>query len=206
MLFRKGADVKRATDRYRFDFLGDMKRPELDIGPDAERLYKQIEKRWPEWQLRPAEQAGFHIWHGGGPVRSPSAGDFADIPDSDLIDEIERRKQPNDFMSADVWTEICRQSPDRALRALAFLSGDERWPSSPWQTLLYCPSPFAEREGNATMVQLLARMPDKVFGELLHPISSWFETRATYLPRSELWIIWDRVAAIALTDEDVRVG
>ena len=50
----------------RFDILGEMKRNELDIGPDAERLYKQIEKRWPAWQLRPAEQAGFHIWHGGG--------------------------------------------------------------------------------------------------------------------------------------------
>ena len=204
--FGKGADVKRFIDRCRFDVLGEMKRNGLDIGPEGERLYKQIEKRWPRWQLRPAEQTGFHVWHGGGPERGPSVGDFTDIPDDQLIDEIERRKRPNDFMTTDVWTEICRQSPDRALRALAYLSNDERWPSSPWQTLLYCSSPFIEREANATVAQLLARMPDIVFSELMHPISSWFEDHASYLPRAELWNVWDRVAAIALTNEEVGRG
>ena len=207
-LFRKGADVRRFTDRCRFDILGEMKRNELDIGPDAERLYKQIEKRWPAWQLRPAEQAGMpHLARRGeGPERGPSAGDLADVPDNELVDEIERRKQPNDFHRADVWTEICRHSPDRALRALGFPSNEGQWPSSLWETLLYCPSPFAEREANVVMARLLARMPDGLFSELLHAVSYWFETHASYLPRPELRALWDRVAKIALAEEEVSHG
>jgi hypothetical protein len=56
------------------------------------------------------------------------------------------------------------------------------------------------------MARLLARMPDGLFSELLHAVSYWFETHASYLPRPELWALWDRVATIALAQEAVGHG
>jgi hypothetical protein len=205
--FRTDTDVESIIDRCRFDVLSEMKRIGLDIGVEAEDLFKQIRDRRPVWQPRPAEQAGFHIWHGGvGSVRAASVDDLAKISVDELIDEIQRRKQPNDFDATDVWTEICRKTPDRALEALASKSAKQIWPFPEWQALLYCPTPFAERESNVSLARQLAAMPDHMSRELVHPISFWLENHSALLPRPELWDLWDRVASIALAEEGVSRG
>jgi hypothetical protein len=64
--FREGSDIDRAVDRSRYDYLSDMADLGINLGSRATKLLAAIQKRWPDWKPKPAEQIGFHIWHESG--------------------------------------------------------------------------------------------------------------------------------------------
>lgn len=57
-LFREGAEIDRHVDRSRFELLSHMTGNGIDIGSEAKKLLADIRGRWPQWQPKPAEQAG----------------------------------------------------------------------------------------------------------------------------------------------------
>ena len=55
-------DQDQANDRCRFDLLGHMKREKLQLSKTMEITLAKIQKKYPNWKLRPREQAGFFSW------------------------------------------------------------------------------------------------------------------------------------------------
>ncbi|MSO99689.1 MAG: hypothetical protein EXR07_01370 [Acetobacteraceae bacterium] len=86
--FREGVEIDQTIDRSRFDILAEMERDGLAIGGSASDLLNEIRTRWPTWRLRPAEQAGFHVWHesSSGAVDG-GAEKLTGVPDSELVAE-----------------------------------------------------------------------------------------------------------------------
>ena len=72
-------DQAEMVDRCRFDLLGHIERSGARLDAEALAILDGIRKRWPQWKLRPLEQAGFHIWHesSSGVVGDPTLANAA---------------------------------------------------------------------------------------------------------------------------------
>jgi len=106
--FRKGAEIDSYIDRSRFDILSDMVRAGLDIGPEAKKLLDDIRARWPQWRSKPAEQAGFHMWHESGTrEHGGNADKLRGVPDGELVAEAGKIAAAADFMEGDSWQGLC---------------------------------------------------------------------------------------------------
>jgi hypothetical protein len=128
--FREGVETKRIIDRCRFDLLGELQRAGLDLTRNSKELLKEIAARWPQWQLRPPEQAGFHIWHTGasGIVGDPDK--LKDVADEELVAAAEKVASEADFMEGDAWQALCQSDPHRALRGLEAQAKMGLWSAS----------------------------------------------------------------------------
>jgi hypothetical protein len=193
--FREGADTARLIDRCRFDFLAEMEREGLDIGEDASRLLKDIRARWPDWQLRPEEQAGFHVWRGGGAWRvSGDADKWQDVPDDQLVSAATMATAEADFLGGDNWQALCQSNPDRALRGLKKAAETGVWPTEFWERLLWARKEYSKPDTESSIALLLVRFPDALFRNIVSPASSWLDQHAKTLDDSLLWPLWDRIA------------
>lgn len=101
-IFRDGADIDRAVDHTRFEILSSMARDGFDIGTAGKELLAEIAERHPQWQPKPAEQAGFLVWHESGPRDvADNADKLKNVSDKELV--LEARKMPPKLAS---WTAI----------------------------------------------------------------------------------------------------
>jgi hypothetical protein len=102
-LFRKGAEIDGYIDRMRFDILSNMSGDGFDIGPAAEKLLADIRSRWPQWQPKLAEQAGFHVWRESG--ARGLVGDIdklKGVVDGELVAEARKIAVVAAFMEGDI--------------------------------------------------------------------------------------------------------
>jgi hypothetical protein len=199
--FRDGAEIDRYIDRERYDFLSDMVRDGVDIGPGAGKLLADIRERWPQWQPKPAEQAGFHVWHEGG--FRDLGGDIdqlKDIADGELVSEAKKIAAKSAFMEGDSWQGLCTSDPDRAFRGLdaAAMKGD--WPQGYWEGLLWSRTVYADASTERKIQELLLRWPTDSFDTIAAAASSWLEDHANALSDALLWPLWDRIADATLIE------
>ena len=196
--FREVADVDRAIDRYRFDILAEMERNGLEIGPKAEGHLNDIRTRRPEFMLRPAEQAGFGVWHEGARQVVGDASKLNGIPDDVLVPEVRSIAAAADFLDGDVWQALCSSDPDRALRALE--AAEARGDRAPelWQHFLWARSKYGDAESEKRVAQALAHWPAETFENIIEPASSWLELHSETLDDAHLWPVWDRIADVTL--------
>jgi hypothetical protein len=181
--FREGAEIDRAVDRSRFDILCEMVRNGFDIGAEATKLLEDIRARWPEWQTRPAEQAGFLIWHESGPREAGRGTDkLKGFADSELVAEAKKLATVNDFADGDSWQSLCRSDPDRALRGLDVVTATGDWTPGYWEQLLFARMAYASPETEPRIAQLLLQWPPESFGKIAPAASSWLEEHAKTLP------------------------
>jgi hypothetical protein len=198
--FRADGEVQRAIDRYRFDILSEMKRESFEIGAEAEAVLKDIQARWPKWQLRPAEQAGFHVWLGSGSTVVGDAEKLQDVPDVELVATAKKIAAAADFLDGDNWHELCLSDPDRALRGLDASATAGDWPKTFWQQLLWARKEYAQPETRARIAQLLLEWPPEAFGEIVSATSAWLDEHTKSLEDTLLWPLWDRIADAALIE------
>jgi hypothetical protein len=199
--FREGAEIERHIDRSRYEFLSDMVRDGVDIGPEAGKLLAEIRERWPQWEPKPAEQVGFHVWHDSGDHELRDDTDkFQDIPDGELVSEARKIAATAGFMEGDRWHALCLSDPDRALRGLdaATMNGD--WPKDYWEQLLWSRKDYREAETEQKIVERLLQWPTDSFGTIATAASSWLEGHAKTLPDALLWPLWDRIADATLIE------
>jgi len=200
--YKEEADFGRINDQARFDVLGDIGRAGHELGSEAKVVLEEIRQRWPTWELRPAEQAGFHIWHSGvtGVVGDPSK--LRGIPDDELVAEAKRVADAADFLEGDSWQALCQSEPDRALRGLASRAASGEWPVWAWEQLLFSRQKFVESDAPNRVVGLLMQWPADTFREIARPASSWLAANAKALDDGALWPIWDRIAEAAGSEVD----
>jgi hypothetical protein len=201
--FREGSDIDRAVDHSRYEILSLMARDGFDIGAAGRTLLAGISARYPEWKPKPAEQAGFHVWHESG--FRDIAGDvnkLKDVPDSNLVSEAKKLATDAYFRDSDNWQALSLSDPDRALRGLDAAAKGDDWTVEFWEQLLWSRTAYTD-SGTATRIaQLLLEWPVELFAPVSGAASSWLNDHAKTLPDELLWPLWDRIADASLTETE----
>jgi hypothetical protein len=193
--FREGAEIDSHIDRSRFDILSEMVRDGFDIGRKAEKLLTDIRARWPQWEPRPSEQAGFHIWSEGGTRElGGDTSKLQGVGDSELVDEARKIAATAAFMEGDSWQGLCLSDPDRALRGLAAAAINGNWYPEYWEQLLWSGKKYADGGTEQKIAELLLQWPQDSFDRIAAAAAAWFDGHATALPDTLLWPLWDRIA------------
>jgi hypothetical protein len=198
--FREGAEVDRYLDRSRFDILSDMVHDGFDIGREANKLLVEIRIRWPQWQPKPAEQAGFHVWHEGPREIRGDPEKLRGVADNELVAEARKIIAAADFMEGDSWQGLCRSDPDRAMRGLAAAAKSGDWPPEYWEQLLWSFTAYADAETEPSIAQLLLQWPRDTFDKIAAAASSWLHGHGKTLSDPILWPLWDRIADATLIE------
>jgi hypothetical protein len=172
--FREGAEIDRNIDRSRFDILSGMARDGFDIGPEAKKLLADIRVRWPQWQPKPTEQAGFHIWHESD---TGELGDDTDqlkgVADSELVAEARKLAAAAGFREGDSWQGLCLSDSDRALRGLDAVATNGDWSPQYWEQLLWSRNAYADVGTELQIAQRLLQWPQDSFDKIAVAASSW---------------------------------
>ena len=199
--FRAGADVDRAVDHSRYEILSFMARDGFDIGAAGRTLLADISARYPEWQPKPAEQAGFHVWHESGFRNVEGDADqLKNVPDDKLVAEAKKVATNADFRDGDNWQALCLSDPDRALRGLDAAASEGDWTAGFWEQLLWSRSAYADSGTETRIAQLLLEWPVGAFPLVSAAASSWLNDHAKSLPNDLLWPLWDRIADASLVE------
>jgi hypothetical protein len=205
---RDGAEIDRYIDRRRFDVLSEMVRDGFEVGQKAKELLAEIQRRWPEWQPRPSEQARFHIWHAESDPRQrgDDSRKLAGVRDEELVAEARKIAAAAGFMDGDAWQDLCLSDPDRALRGLDIAAANGDWPPKYWKQLLRSTAAYSDVGTNVRVAELLLRWQRDSFGEIAGTASSWLDGHAKNMPDDLFWPLWDRIADTTLIDEPVEVS
>jgi hypothetical protein len=168
-------------------------------------VLKDIRARWPSWELRPEEQAGFHIWVESGPrpIESDASG-LQGIPEAELVSAAKRIAASADILDGDQWQALCLSDPDRALRGLGQAAARGDWTPDLWEQLLYSRKPYALSGTRESIARLLLEWPTESFGSIAGPASSWLSEQTDALDEALLWPLWDRVAEVVLSDTEAN--
>jgi hypothetical protein len=199
--FREGADGDRAVDHSRYEIFSFMAREGFDIGAGGRNLLADISARYPEWQPRPAEQTGFHVWHESG-FRNVEgdAEKLENVPDSKLVSEAKKIAINAHFRDGDNWQALCLSDPDRALRGLDAAAAEGDWTTGFWEQMLWSRSAYADSGTEMRTAQLLLKWPADTFALISAAASSWLHEHAKSLPDDLLWPLWDRIADASLVE------
>jgi hypothetical protein len=204
-LFREGTNLDQVIARSRFDLLGDLQRVGVPLSPDAQALLDEIRKRWPHWQLRPPEQAGFHIWTEGSSAIIGDADKLRGVSDDHLVDEAKRAADQADFMEGDAWQALCQSDPERALRGLEAGAEKSQWPAWAWNPFLWAAHKIENPAATARIAQLLLQCPKERFSEIAATASWWLNERTKALDDKLLWPLWDLIEeAVAQQPEETQ--
>ncbi|MET3969068.1 hypothetical protein [Bradyrhizobium sp. S3.9.1] len=199
--FRDDAEIERHIDRSRYELLSDMVRDGVDIGSEAGKLLAEIRERWPQWEPKPAEQAGFHIWQESGDSELSDGTDkLKDIAERELVAEARKIAATAGFMEGDSWHSLCLSDPDRALRGLDAAATDGDWPKDYWEQLLWSRKDYRDAETEQKIAERLLQWPTDSFGTIATAASSWLEGHAKTLSDALLWPLWDRIADATLIE------
>jgi hypothetical protein len=199
--FREGAEIDRQIDRRRYDALSYMVDAGFSIGTEAKKLLTDIRTRWPQWQPKPAEQAGFLIWQESG--TSELGGDtdkLKGVEDSELVAEARRIAAAANFRDGDSWQSLCLSDPDRALRGLDADTTNGNWFATYWEQLLLSSAAYADASTELNIAKLLLRWPQDNFAKVSVAASSWLDLHSKTLPDAQLWPLWDRIADVTLVE------
>lgn len=199
--FRDDAEIERHIDRSHYELLSDMIRDGVDIGPEAGNLLAEIRERWPQWEPKPAEQAGFHVWHESGHSElSDDTDKLKNIAESELVAEARKIAATAEFMRGDSWHSLCLSDPDRALRGLDVAAKEGDWPKDYWEQLLWSRKDYRDAETEQKIAERLLQWPTDRFATIATAASSWLEGHAKTLSDALLWPLWDRIADATLTE------
>lgn len=200
-LFRM--EQEKMSDSCRFDLLTHLKRSGALLGKDAQVVLDGIQSRWPDWEPRPEEQAGFHVWH--GPVRgvAEDPSKLSGVPDSDLIEVAAKLRDGADFMSGDSWQPLCQSDPVRALRGLDAQAKVGKWPTWALNPFLWAATKLPDENDVQRVADLLLEWPHDEFSKVADVSSWWLNEKANAIDETRLWAIWDRIkdASIEKTED-----
>ena len=201
--FRDEAEVERNVDRTRFDLLGDLERNEVELSAVARTTLAEIRNRWPQWQLRPPEQAGFRIWHEGPRSITGNPGKFQGVSDDLLISSAKGAAETAGLMEGDAWQALCQSDPERALRGLTLEAKRGQWPAWAWDPFLWAAPRLEGSENVAQVAAVLLQSPPAQFSQIAEAASYWLNEKAGELGDDLLWPLWDQIEQVIPRDDAV---
>jgi hypothetical protein len=200
--FRADAEIDQVIDRSLFDFLAAMVRDGFDVDIEAGSLLQKIKARWPNWQLRPEEQTGFHSWHSSRSGIVGDSGKFQSVVDDELIEKAGKFASDDDFMSGDDWQALCADDPDRALRGLDAAARSGSWVVGFWKSFLWVNKEYVGAKTAERTVELLLLCPQESFCEISDSASWWLNQYSKTLGDQLLWPLWDRIVDVSLKETE----
>lgn len=205
--FKDGSEKQRLIDRARFDLLGEMARAGLTLSRRTRTVLEEVKTRWPLWELRPAKQAGFHVWTEGtsGIVGDPTK--LRGISDDELVPAAKRASDTADLMEGDPWQALCQTESARALRGLSAQANKGEWPAWAWRPFLWASTTIEDPNAPETIAHLLLRWPLPSFNKIAETASWWVNENAAALDEPLLWQLWDRIVdTVPRTTDEKEVG
>ncbi len=188
-------DGETMADRSRYNLLGEMQRAGLELNDASTSVLASIKSKYPNWQLRPPEQAGFHIWRGGSSWITGDSDKFKNISDDTLIDEAKKASDNADFMEGNHWQALSQADPKRALRGLAAKAQEGQWPAWAWNPFLWAAQKLDDPDSVNIAADLLLKFPEFEFKKIADTTSWWLNEKAKGLDENRLWRLWDKVEA-----------
>ena len=179
-----------------------MERDGFALDVESEGVLNDIRERWPQWEVRPPAQAGFHIWHEHGSRIEGDSKKLEGVPDNELVREAKHLAAAADFLDGDNWQALCLSEPDRALRGLDAATSRGDWSPELWEQLLWARKEYIEPGTERRIAELLLRWPADSFGKIALAASSWLDERAKTIGDTLLWPLWDRIADAALAEQE----
>lgn len=192
------SDAEEFVDRCRFDILAEMSRWGFQLGNSAATLLASIKSRHPQWQLRPAEQAGFHMWHGGMTYGGGDARRLEGVPVELLVDEAGNVPNEADSTKEDDWRALCESDAERALSGLEAKARVGEWPNWAWKPFLWAAKKLERPDSITLAAELLAKVPDEELLKIAYEASWWLNEAGKALREDLLWLLWDRIQAVAM--------
>jgi hypothetical protein len=194
------SDAVRQVERSKFDILGEMERVGLTLGDQSKSVLAEIKRKNPEWKLRPSEQAGFHVWHGGADYIVGNSHKLRNIPAESLIDEAKKLADTADFMDGDDWQALCQSDPQSAVDGLAASAKKGVWPDWAWNPFLWATQKIDSPDSIALTGKLLLSFPDEGFSRIASAASWWLDQNAKALDDKLLWPLWDKIKVAIVQD------
>ena len=189
--------------RCQFDLLGNLQRDGLDLGNESTQLLKEIQARWPAWQLRLSREYGLRVLLGGyvQSVRPIDCGELENQTDDELVATAETEGMGVIFREEETgptvtespdWEACCRHKPQRALQALVSQAQRKLWSTPAWDKFLWM-AKVNDNESAQRIMQLLLDTPDDSLMRLIPSASWWLSREVERLPDEGLWKLWDRL-------------
>jgi hypothetical protein len=200
--YRDDADTDKYIDRGRFDILAEMERDGFTLGAEAATVLNGIRGRWPQWQLRPPAQAGFHVWLESSWKDKGDSKKLEGLSDGELVGETKRLAAAADFLDGNSWQALCLSDPDRALRGLDAAASAGDWTPELWRQLLWAHKEYAAPRTEQRIAELLLEWPVDSFGKIVLAASWWLNQHTKTLSDGALWPLWDRIADAALAETE----
>jgi hypothetical protein len=186
-------DVPEMINRCRFDLLGQLERNGARLGDYAKVVLNEIRVKWPEWELRPKDQAGFHIWHETSNGVVGNIEKLNGVSDEQLVNAATSVANSADIREGDVWETLCQTDAPRALRVLAAQAVVNQWPETAWSRFLWTSPKGLDFENVSRVGQLLLDCPMENFIKIAIDTSWWLKEMTTTLDENLLWPLWDRI-------------
>jgi hypothetical protein len=165
-----------------------MERAGLELDDQAKSVLAEIKTTYPEWELRPTEQAGFHIWRGSVGGFGGHSRKLHTVPVDSLADKA-------DFMDGDDWQALCQSDPQRVLNGLEAKAKKGEWPDWAWNPFLWATQKLDSPDSIALTGKLLLTFPDEDFPKIASGASWWLNEKAKALDDNLLWPLWDKIEA-----------
>lgn len=193
-------NVERNVDRARFDLLGNMERTELQLGEIAKSTLDEIRSKYAEWQLRPADQAGFRFWSSGAREIVGDHRKLNELSAELLVAEAKKMAEEADFLEGDNWQALCQNEPDIALAGLEANANRDDWPTWAWHPFLWATKNQNGPVQIELVVKLLIGCPDPSFRQISDAASWWLNEKSQMLDWQWFWKLWDKVYHAAVDD------
>jgi hypothetical protein len=193
-------NVEKAVDSSIYGVLGQLQQEGFPLGGEALSTLSDIGGRWPDWRPRPTEQAGFHIWAGSVETYTSDTPSLADIPDEQLVTESRRLNEGLSF-PGEVWADLCRGDPERALRGLELEATRNRWPDSEWKIMLTSSASFNQPEFARRISLALVDCDSAVFSEIAASAASWLGYCFREIDDGVIWRLWDLTLDASLDEQ-----
>jgi len=193
-LFKEGADLERAKDRYCFDLLSDIERGEHSLSVPAAEALEEIRRRHPAWQSKEPERNGFSVWQGR--VRSVR-GDkerLEGIAPEQLVVEALKAKSEEGFLDGDAWQAFSQNDPAKAFEGVEHAKPEQEWIQSIWRPILWAANKIADVPTLNRIANRLAKWPSTApFDEVASGAAWWLDDVADKLDDGALWRVWELV-------------
>ncbi|WP_321324966.1 anti-phage defense-associated sirtuin Dsr1 [Thiomicrorhabdus sp.] len=131
---------QKHCDRSIWLLLAKLNQSGAHLGTGAEKKFKKLSDKYPEWKLSKYEQEEFSYWMSGTGDPDYEESQTIDIVPhklEEIIDWIKHpKKKESPWMYRDNWEETCLKKPCHVLAALSHIASEKEWPIDKWNTAL----------------------------------------------------------------------
>jgi len=177
------------------------------LSEQGQEALTRLMAQFPDYEMREDDRDDFDVWFGGAHFVGPQGNvDLVkDVPIDQLVPTTLRIESEHQWEQGDLWSNLCREEPDRAIAAIANAPGADRWTMNAWQPLLDTLSMTKDPAIAPKILDLLLASPADLIERSADYVARWLERQRTILAGTPQLLqsaltLWDRVAATVYID------